>query len=381
MQHAPLRIEMVVPALPVAGMEMMVARMMRVLAQRGHDVGVTCIESRGELGEQLAAEGHRVNVIPARGLATNIVAPDLEAWFRRLKPDVVHSHSGVWLKAVRAARRAGVAGCIHTVHGLLDREPFYSAFLKRTAALQTDVIAAVSQPLHEHLASDVGIERRRLQLITNGVDTDHFRPGSATGRLRKHFGIDDTRFVIGHVARLTPVKNQHLLIDAFAEMHRARRAAFLAIIGDGPLRSALESQIAQLGISGHVGFFGVTRNAAGVYREFDAFVLSSTAEGTSMSVLEAMATGLCVVATDVGGNSHLLDHGRAGVLVPSNNAFALASALTRVHDNGALRFEVGEEARTRAATVFSEHAMINAYEAAYRNTKTTRSECAASLAR
>jgi glycosyltransferase involved in cell wall biosynthesis len=365
MDRRPLKIEMVLPALVAAGMEAMVARLSRALAARGHHVGVTCIESEGVLAEPLRAEGVRVSVVPALGLRSMLRAPLLEAWLRTVAPDVVHVHSGAWLKAARAARHSGVPIVVHTAHGLNDDDAWYVPFLNRQAARYTDWIVLVSAPLREYIARRVKVDPAKIRVIPNSVSTDYFRPGPPTGALRQRLRIGSDRLVVGIVARLDRVKNHALLIDAFARVRSLVPSATLVIIGDGPLRGSLESRVLSLGMERYIHFAGESNDVAVLYRELDVFVLTSSNEGTSMSILEAMASGVCVVATAVGGTPDLLAGGASGMLVPPADPAALAAALTAVLRDGALRGRLAAAGRARAMKHYSERAMIEAYEALY----------------
>jgi sugar transferase (PEP-CTERM/EpsH1 system associated) len=378
---------MVLPAMEAAGMEAMTARLTRALAARGHQVGVTCIESGGVLADQLRADGFRVAVVPARGLRSMLRAPLLEAWLRTVAPDAVHVHSGAWLKGARAARRAGVTRVVHTVHGLTgdDGEPWHVTFLHRLAARYTDWVAPVSTPLRDYLARRVRIDAAKMRVIPNGVNTDHFRPGPPTGALRERLRIASEGLIVGTVARLDPVKNHALLIDAFARVRALVPEAALVIIGDGPLRSSLEARARSLGLERNIHFVGASNDVAALYRELDLFVLSSNAEGTSMSILEAMASGVCVLATAVGGTPDLLADGASGMLVPPRDPAALAGALTEVLRDDARRRRLADAGRARARERYSELSMIEAYEAVYdggahasagRDTLTASGRCA-----
>jgi glycosyltransferase involved in cell wall biosynthesis len=360
-----LAIELVVPTLVVGGMEVLVASMARGLAARGHRVGVTCLEYDGELAGGLRADGIRVSVVPTPGLRPLVHAPALAAHFAQLRLDVVHSHSGVWEKTARAARHAGVGRVVHTVHGLLQKEPWHGPLLKRWGARHTDWIVAVSEPLRDYLVREIGLRDQRVRVLINGIDTDSFRPGERTGALRERLGLDAATPLVGTVARLAPVKNHVMLVDAFARVVQRRPDAHLAIVGDGPMRAPLEERIAALGLTDRVHLSGMMTDLAPVYRDFDVFVLSSLAEGTSVSMLEAMASARGIVATRVGGNTNLLDDGACGVLVPSDDAEAMAGALDALLGAPAERARLGATARERVLAHFSEAAMLDAYEALY----------------
>lgn len=368
---SPLRIEMVLPTLEAAGMEVMAARMARAFAARGHEVGITCLEAGGALADDLVAHGCSVAVVAAPGFRSNFHAPRLESWFRRRRPDVVHAHSGVWLKTVRAARRANVPRVVHTLHGLLDYEPWYGPELKRWAARYTDRIAAVSEPLRDYLVQECRIQPHKVDVILNGVDTERFRPRSRTGALRGRLGIGDDALVVGVIARLAPVKNHRLLLEAFARVHGEIPQARLAMVGDGPLRPALEARVRDLELESTALFLGEATDVAEIHPDLDLVVLPSKAEGTSMSVLEAMASGVPVVASAVGGTPQLLDHGRCGILVPPDDVQALANALVAsLRDVRQLR-ALAAAARARVVALYGEQAMLAAYDALYRGARVT----------
>lgn len=370
-----LRIEMVLPALNKAGMEVMAARLGRGLANRDHEIGFTCIEAGDGFADELRDEGFRVTVVPAPGLRSLVHAPLLAQWFRALRLDVVHGHSGAWLKAARAARSAAVRRVVHTEHGMLEGESWYTPSLKRCAARFTDHVVAVAEPIRAYLTGRAKVNGDKVSVILNGVDTNQFTPAVSAGALRARLAITNAP-LIGNVARLAPIKNHALLIDAFALLRERIPEARLAIVGDGALRAELQMRIDALRLDAHAFLLGEVRDTAAVYRDLDLFVLSSTIEGTSMSILEAMASGACVVATAVGGNPDLLGHGRYGVLVPSENPAALAAAMFDLLRDPGRRQRLAAAARAHVAERYSESAMIGAYEELYRGQRGGVSACA-----
>jgi len=162
------------------------------------------------------------------------------------------------------------------------------------------------------------------------------------------------------------VKNQLMLLRAFAEFRRSRPDTTLIVVGDGPERPAIEACIDELSLRDAVRMLGEVADTAPVYREFDAFVLSSRAEGTSMSILEALASGVCVVATDVGGNPKLLHNGECGVLVPSDDGPSLAAALRRIANDDALRRAYAEAGRRHVELRYSVSSVVDRYCDLYR---------------
>lgn len=363
---------MVLPTLERAGMETVAARLATDLSRRGHQVSIACIEASGPLAPELEAAGVGVYVVPAPGLTSIVRAPALVSWFAKGRPDVAHTHSGAWLKGARAARAAGVPAVVNTVHGLLDQEPWYSGFLKRRAAGCTGAVVAVSDPLRRHLLESARLVPSKVRNIPNGVDTSAFSPEPPVTRTELVPGSEG-RFVVGCVARFEPVKNHELLLRAFREAHRTRPELMLVLVGDGSLRASNEALAASLGISDAVRFVGDQRDTAPWYRCFDVFVLASRAEGTSMSILEAMASGRAVIATDVGGNRALLgDDGAAGLLVPSDDTASLAAAIVQVASSPGMPSRLGSAGRSRVEKLYSQEVMVDRYEALYRETLAAR---------
>ena len=184
------------------------------------------------------------------------------------------------------------------------------------------------------LTSEVGIPLQRLTQIYNGVDLLRFRPASgARPSIPGCPFVDPELWLVGTVGRMQRVKNQVTFARAFVELcTRApamRNLARLVLVGDGPLRSEVESVLMNAGLQKHVWLAGERRDVPEILRGLDCFVLPSLAEGISNTILEAMASGLPVVATNVGGNAELVESGHTGELVPAGDASALAGQMQR----------------------------------------------------
>ena len=356
---------MVLPSLAAAGMEVMVARLARKLARRGHRVGVTCILEKGSLAAEVEAAGVRVCDPGAQGLANPRWLGRLSAHFQAVQPHLVHIHSGTWFKAAVAARRAGVPRVVYTAHGFVSYEAAVETVLNRVAVRLTDQVVSVSDHLGEVLTAR-RLAGRHLAVIANGIDLELFRPGSGgdSGEIRRRLGIPPTTAIVGTVARLEPIKNQAMLVAGIAQARAQGVDCAGVLIGEGSLRAALEAQATRLGVSQHVHFWGLETDMPRLYPELDVFTLTSDLEGTSISLLEAMASGVCPLATRVGGNPALI--GEAGVMVGKGRTDELAAAIAGLVADPARRRALGRAARERVAARFSDEAMLDAYEAVYR---------------
>lgn len=360
-----IRVEMVTPTLHMGGMERLVVHMANAFRKRGVDAGVTVIEALGALAEEARDLGIPVTLVPTPGLWTNVRARALAEHFAARKPHVVHAHSGVWLKSVRAARAAGIPGVVHTFHGIVENEPWYVGPMRRAASWGTDDIVAVSDSLRTVLFKQAGIPAHRVDVIINGVDVQRFAPDRQSIASRSAGGAL-APFLIGHVARLDPIKNQSMLLRAFDHVRRRVPGARLVIAGEGPARGKLEKVAAELGLAQAVSFLGEVRDTPTLYRDFDVFALSSISEGTSMSILEAMASGVPVVATAVGGTPALVRNGELAVLVPDGDAVAMADAIVELATNPQRRQTLGRAARAYTVDNYSEDAMLERYLTLYR---------------
>ena len=359
------RVEMVLPTLGLGGMEVMASGLAQGLARRGYEVGITCIEEIGELGEELSAAGLRVTTVRLPGWRTNFSPTLLTSWFRHLRPDIVHVHSGAWLKGAKAARRAQVPAVVHTIHGLGGLEPLYVLPLLRWAARYTDRIVAVSDPLRSYVVRVLRLRKRIIDVVPNGVDVSVFHRDGDKHGLRRALGISDDATLIGYIGRFAPIKNPLLLIEAFTLISERFPRAYLVLIGAGPMREAIDAHVVARGLRSRIRLLERVSDPAPVYRELDIFALASDTEGTSMSVLEAMASGVCVVATAVGGTPKLLDHGRVGALVRPADAADLAEAMASLLANPHQRSQYAAAARDHVVANYSDGAMLDAYEAIY----------------
>jgi glycosyltransferase involved in cell wall biosynthesis len=214
------------------------------------------------------------------------------------------------------------------------------------------------------MATQVGYPLDSIRVIRNGIDTTRFRPDRREGA-RRSLGCDPRDVVIGTAGRLVPVKDHATLLNALALL-RSQGIRFRAIIaGDGPLRQGLDALAQSTGIADAVEFVGERSDMEDVMAAYDIFALSSTSEGLSNTVMEAMATGLPVVATHVGGTDELVEQGTTGLLVPASDPRAFAGALAELIKGEARRQSMGRAGRERVQRDYSLDRMVRAYEELY----------------
>ncbi len=285
--------------------------------------------------------------------------------FRKWKPHIVHTHAwGTLCEGAIGAKLARVPVIIHGEHGTIqDRQR--NIPIQRFFWNLTDQILSVSHAHRDRLAKTINYPSDKIEVIINGVDTVCFSAQKKNESIRKELGIDNKDIVIGTVGRLVPVKNHSMLIEAFAIISRRYSNIKLVLVGDGPLKSELIKLSDSLEISSNVVFTGRRDDIPEILRCMDIFVLSSHSEGMSNTILEAMSSGLPVIATDVGGNPSLVDKDITGLLVESEKPGSLAELLSRLIDCPELRIKMGNAGRKRVEQKFSLQAMVKNYENLY----------------
>ncbi|WP_296951519.1 TIGR03088 family PEP-CTERM/XrtA system glycosyltransferase [uncultured Massilia sp.] len=355
-------------ALGVGGLETLLVDCINRMPAYRH--AVVCLTRYTDFAERIARADvalHALGKPPGLGLSTH-----LGFWrlMRRLRPAVLHTYNLAALEYAFTATLAGVPVRVHAEHGRDAADPHglnpKHNFLRRRLVPFVDRFIPVSEDLRRWLADVVRIPQAKTLFIKNGVDTDKFAPGGAPAADAPWAAGD---IVIGTVARVQDVKNHRVLVEAFARLRAARPDLAprlkLAIVGDGPLLPAVREQVAALGLRDSVWLPGARADIAALLHGFAVFALPSLAEGTPVSMLEAMACGLPVVASNVGGIPEVVDEGVQGLLVPAGDVGRLAAALERHAGDAALRAAHGAAGRRRVEERFSLRAMVAAYGALY----------------
>jgi sugar transferase (PEP-CTERM/EpsH1 system associated) len=280
--------------------------------------------------------------------------------------DVLHSHSwGTLLEGVVAARLARTPAMIHGEHGILEKRR-RNVWLQRLMWGSVQHLTAVASPLADDMADLAGIARDRIKVISNGVDTDRFAPRpEVRNAFRQRLGIRSSDLLIGMVARLVPVKNHHGVLEAVGDLVRAGVPVSLALAGDGPLLGELQRVCDGFGLSQRVHFLGDLADVEEFYNSLDLFVLNSHSEGMSNTILEAMASGLPVIATSVGSNPVLVVDGETGFLVSPGVRSALTRAIAILAKDDMLRQSMGRQGRIRIELHFGIDRMVDDYSALY----------------
>jgi sugar transferase (PEP-CTERM/EpsH1 system associated) len=286
-----------------------------------------------------------------------------------LKPQIVHTRNLGTLEYQWVAAAARIKGRVHGEHGwdtvdLHGDNPRYR-LLRRVSKLAVHRYIPMSRHLEEWLQSEIHIPPERLRRVYNGVDAQRFHVPAQREPLERAGFADPDAIVIGTAGRLAAVKNQRLLIEAFRRLvhtagERGKRLR-LVIVGDGEQRAECQRLIEDSGIAAQSWITGLREDVPQLLRGFDVFALPSLNEGISNTILEAMATGLPVVATRVGGNAELVTDGLSGALCDLDNADAFAAALGRYAFDPELRRAHGAAGRRRVDADFGIESMVRGY--------------------
>lgn len=350
-----MKIVQVIPYFCFGGAETMCENLTYALEKLGHSVTVVCLlPERTPISERMERAGVRVRYLDKKlGLDLSMI-PKLTKLFREEKPDVVHTHLNVLKYTAPAAKLAGVPRCVHTIHNLADKEAegrisgMISGFAFRKGL---SIPVALSPLVHQSIMDYYGLEAERIPTVFNGVPLDRCIP-------RETYALGGKAILV-HVGRFNEQKNHGGLLEAFRLLLKPCPNTELWLLGDGELRDQVESYARSLGIRDRVRFLGSQENVYPYLHDADVFVLPSRYEGMPMTVIEAMGTGLPIVASNVGGIPDMVKDGESGLmttLAPED----IARCCTALLSDEKLRERLGRRARAESGR-FSAEEMARSY--------------------
>lgn len=339
---------------------------------------VTGTEEAGE-GNYLELHGRTANVEIIPDLGREIrpfrdvqTLSRLVSLMRRIRPHVVHTHTAKAGAVGRAAAiLAGVPVVVHTYHGHVLRGYFSPAKtalyrgIERSLAWRTDRLLAVTSRVRDELiALGVG-KASQYRAVPLGFDLAPLLVAERRrGELRAELGVGDAP-LIGIVARLVPIKAHEVFLAAAAAVRQQVPGARFLIVGDGELRQTLEQQTAALGLTGAVRFLGWRADIDRLYADIDVVALTSRNEGSPVALIEAMASGVPVVSTEVGGVADVVQHGVSGLLAPMDDAAGIARHILTLLADPALRRTMGQHGRVNVAATYDAGRLVTDIESLY----------------
>lgn len=352
-----MKIMQIIPNFCFGGAETMCENLCYALRDRGEEVlAVSLYDEHTPITKRMEEAGIRIQYLDKKlGLDLSMV-PKLIRLMKKEKPDAVHTHLDVIKYAVLAAKLSGVRHCIHTVHNVAHKEAegrlqklinsvYFHLGLSRPVALS----ALVRRTIVDFYA----MEEEKIPVIYNGVDLSRCIP-------KVDYAAGTTLL---HIGRFNEQKNHRGLLRAFAQLQKDHPGCRLRLVGDGELRPEMEALAKSLGIGENVEFCGLQSQVYPFLNEADIFLLPSAYEGMPMTLIEAMGTGLPIVATAVGGVPDMLTDGQSALLVECDED-AVRQACERLINDGSLRRSLGQSARERSV-LFSAETMAEQYLIAY----------------
>jgi L-malate glycosyltransferase len=355
-----MKIVHVLYSLDMGGAEVLVRQLCRIQKAEGHDVLIRAYSHLGVVGEAIQADGVDIQVLGKGNPAQTMLR-----WFklfRKLKPDVVHFHNtAVTMQAAASARLAGVGRVITTRHRV---EPLpYNVPLETKYSLAgffCDYMTGICEITCVNLRGAPLARKKKIVRVYNGT--------TAVDRVATE-ALDKRGFTIVFIGRVVPEKDLGTLIRAVAlAVERVPDLQFW-IIGDGRVRTELEALTQELGMEGHIRFWGERMDTAQFFSAADVFVMSSVTEGLPMSLLQAMSLGVPAISTDVDGGAEVMRLAESGLLTPVGDAAAFADAIVTMAGDAELRAEFARRGRTAYEQQFTLERMNEGYMELYRSAK------------
>jgi len=359
-----IKLLLVIPTLDRSGAEKQLTLLATRLPRPDFSVHVAALTRGGPYALELAAAGIPVTVLNKRMKCDPVAYLRLRSLLRELRPDIMHT----WLFAANAYGRLAAgprpAFPIVVSERCVDSwKTGWQFWLDRRLVGRTARVVGNSQSVADFYR-DRGVPAGKLAVVHNGMDSPEI-PATARDDVRRMLGIPAESFVVGYVGRLARQKRVTDLIWAFELIRVMHEDVYFVIVGDGPERGRLEQFSDSLQIEGRVKFLGHREDAQQLLPAIDVFWLASDFEGLSNSVMEAMAAGLPVVASNISPNRELIDDGKTGYLVPTGDRVAFAQLAERLLLDRTLALRLGAAGRARIASEFSADRMVDAYSRIY----------------
>ncbi len=354
-----MKVIQIMPEFGLAGAETMCENLSYELMRQGDDVMIISLyEYHSAITERLEKKGIKVFYLDKKpGLDFSMIGKMIKI-FKSEKPDVIHTHRYVMQYAIPAAIIAGVKHRVHTVHNIAQKENTNVArkvnnlFYKFAHVIPV----ALSEEVQKTIVEEYHIDSKNIPVILNGIDLSKCI-------VKTNYEVNDY-FNILHIGRFSEQKNHIGLIEAFSIFVKKHPNAILSLIGDGEKKEEIQQLVIEKGISDKVKFLGIKSNVYSYLNKADVFILPSIYEGVPMTLIEAMGTGLPIIATAVGGVPDMLRNDEEGLLV-SADVTKISNALTIMAQSYEKRKRFGVNAKSRSLLFSSKH-MTEKYKEVYR---------------
>lgn len=354
--------------LAMGGIETMIVGFTRYLQGSEFNTSAAVFEGGGCLEKPLRDNGIAVhNLDKKSGIDIGLIFR-LRRLIKANNIQVVHTNNfATWLYTSLATTGMRGVRTVHTEHSTVRGHKKRRYLAERLLVSLTDGVVTVSQKVKDNMVELCGVSPERVEVITNGIDTDLFQPDESTRlEVREALGYGKEIVAFGTVGRVVPVKDHVSYVKAFAKVVNENPNARLILVGNGDSMQEVESEVEKLNIQSFVQLLGERHDIPDLLKAMDVYVVSSLSEGMSISMLEAMSTRLPIIATNVGGNPELVTDRDNGLLVPVSDVEAMAKAMSMLASNGTLRREYAISSRERVDKDFSNRSMMERYQSLYK---------------
>ncbi|MEN6484435.1 MAG: glycosyltransferase [Syntrophobacteraceae bacterium] len=358
----------VVNSLNPGGTERLVEQMSAAFADE-FEASVVCLDEPGSWAAGLRDRGIPVHCMYRQPGLDIGIAYKLARHCRRHRIDIIHAHQCTpWFYAALSRLLYGTPRLLLEEHGRFYPEVENSkrAFFNRTVIRPlTHRFVAVSEDVRNRLVAYEGLDYKQIEVIYNGVAPEHPLEDDERNRIRRSFGFGPDDFLVGTAGRFDPIKNLPMLLKSIAGARKTNARIRGLLLGNGPIFGQMQQLRDSLGLSAQVVMPGHRDDARRLIQCLDLFVLSSFSEGTSMALLEAMASGVPAVVTAVGGNPEVVVGGQTGWVVSSDSVEELTDAILDAAMHPDKTADFGEAARKRFQERFTRESMLGNYRAIY----------------
>lgn len=362
-----LRLMQITHDLDLGGLQQVIYNLCRTLDRSRFDISILCLREKGLFANDVEALGIPVHLLEQKERGADYFAfLKVARVLRELRIDVVHTHNTQpFFDGTLGAILAGVRTVIHTDHARAFPDKLRYMIAEWAMAQYAYRVVGCSEHTSQQLMRYEKIPARKIVTIPNGIDGSRFELAIDRQAKRRELGIHEKGSVIGLAVRLSDQKGITFLLQAMPRILARHPDTTLLVAGDGDLRVELEREARELGIASRVVFCGPRKDIPELLKLLDLYVLPSKWEGLPMVILEAMAAGCPIVATDVGGNSTAVVDGVTGTLVPPLDSGALAEAIVRLLDTPDLLKAYAVNGKERFRDRFSAEIMARQYERLY----------------
>ena len=366
MRKEKIKILYAIPRLAKGGTEKHLLQLAEYIDKEKFDVTICCLFEPGDIVKDINSSNFNLICLNRKNIYDLRILFDLYRLIRKERYDIVHSYLFAFhYLALIPSKIAGIPVTLSSRRELATWKKLHHILLENIGNLFVDKVVACSEAAKRFALQNENLKSNKIATLYNGIDLNKFSPRKKDSETINKLGFQDTDKVIGMVSNLSSVKDHKTLLNAIVEIKKAYPEIKCVLVGDGYMRGDLVRHVDRLKLNENVCFLGSREDIYKILSIMDIFVLTSLMEGLPNAVLEAMACGLPVVATKVGGIPEIIENGRNGILLEPKDHQSLALALITLIEDFSLRKEMGVIGRKIIEQKFSLERMVNDYERLY----------------